>query len=169
VRIVTATNRNLLDQIAAKEFRQDLYYRLNVFPIQVAPLRDRAQDIPILAKLFLAEFSNRTPGTKTTFSADALSLLSKQPWVGNVRELRNLVERSHLLHSGKTIMTKDLQLPADRTLSAATETIQTLAELERDHILNIYQQTGNNKSKSAERLGINRLTLRRKLKEYGIE
>jgi len=170
VRIVAATNRNLPDRIQAGQFREDLYYRLNVFPLYVPPLREHPEDIPLLANLFLQEFMFHVEGKSRTFSPKALLLLQKCHWPGNVRELRNIVERVTLLHPGGEIKAADLALAGCCLASeAATDTAVPLSVVEKKHILAIYQQTGQNKTQTAELLGISRLTLRRKLKEYGME
>ncbi len=169
VRIVTATNRNLLDRIEAGLFREDLFYRLNVFPIQVPPLREHSEDIPVLVNLFLKEFLLHNLDKTCEFSPAALECLKKQRWPGNVRELKNVVERATLLHPGGTIFPDDLTLTGRCSeVTATTEEIMTLAEVEKKHILAVYRQSGQNKTSTAESLGINRLTLRRKLKEYGV-
>jgi len=169
VRIVTATNRNLLDRIKAGLFREDLFYRLNVFPIRVPPLREHPEDIPLLVELFLKEFSIHNPDKNSKFSSAAMECLTKHHWPGNVRELKNIIERTTLLHSGGTIYPEDLTLVGCCSdVTATTEEMLTLAEIEKTHILAVYQRTGNNKTATADILGINRLTLRRKLKEYGV-
>jgi len=168
VRIVTATNRNLLDRINAGLFREDLFYRLNVFPIQVPPLREHPEDIPLLVNLFLKEFLLHNLDKNCEFSAAALECLKKHHWPGNVRELKNVIERATLLHAGGTIFPEDLTLVGCCSEAIApTEEAMTLAEVEKKHILAVYQQSNHNKTSTADALGINRLTLRRKLKEYG--
>ena len=170
VRIVTATNRNLRDRIAAGLFREDLFYRLNVFPIRVPPLREHPEDIPLLAKLFLKEFLLHAPDKHCEFSEEALQCLQKNDWPGNVRELKNVIERTTLLHSGGTITHEDLAMVGCCFgTKAQIGELATLAEIEKRHILFVYKETGHNKTRTAEVLGINRLTLRRKLKEYGID
>ena len=169
VRIVTATNRNLLDRIKAGLFREDLFYRLNVFPIHVPPLREHPEDIPLLVDLFLKEFLLHNLDKNCDFSSTAMECLKKHHWPGNVRELKNVIERATLLHSGGIIYPQDLTLVGCCTeVATSTEDMQTLAEVEKKHILAIYQRTDNNKTCTADILGINRLTLRRKLKEYGV-
>lgn len=170
VRIVTATNRNLRDRIEAGLFREDLFYRLNVFPIRVPPLRKHPEDIPLLAKLFLKEFLLHAPGKSCEFSAEALHCLQKNDWPGNVRELKNVIERTTLLHPGGEISREDLAMVGCCVgESLVSGELATLADVEKHHILFVYKETGHNKTRTAEILGINRLTLRRKLKEYGID
>lgn len=170
VRIIAATNRDLPARIRSGEFREDLYYRLNVFPLVIPPLRERAEDILPLAEQFLKEFLTRAPGKSCSLSDEAKRKLLSYPWPGNARELRNAMERTVLLHPGGEITAMDLPLGAmaeGRFFEAGP--VSTLAEVERGHILRVYSQTGGNKSQTADLLGINRLTLRRKLKEFGIE
>ncbi len=170
VRIVTATNRNLRERIKVGLFREDLFYRLNVFPILVPPLREHPEDIPLLAKLFLKEFLLHTPDKQCEFSADALECLQRHEWPGNVRELKNVIERTTLLHPGGVITCKNLALVGCcAEAQATTGKMESLAEVEKRHILSVYQKTGHNKTRTADILGINRLTLRRKLKEFGVE
>jgi len=170
VRIVTATNRNLRERIQAGLFREDLFYRLNVFPILVPPLREHPEDIPLLAELFLKEFLLHTPDKQCEFSAEALQCLQRHEWPGNVRELKNVIERTTLLHPGGRITCDNLALVGCCSEpSAATGTMEPLSEVEKKHILFVYQNTDHNKTRTADILGINRLTLRRKLKEYGVE
>ncbi len=170
VRIVTATNRNLNDRIKAGLFREDLFYRLNVFPILVPPLREHPEDIPLLAKLFLKEFLLHTPDKQCEFSTDALQCLQRHEWPGNVRELKNVIERTTLLHPGGLITCDNLALVGCCIESSIDMgTLEPLADVEKRHILLVYQKTGHNKTRTANILGINRLTLRRKLKEYGVE
>ncbi|MFK5925661.1 MAG: sigma-54 dependent transcriptional regulator [Desulfuromusa sp.] len=169
VRIVTATNRNLYEQIQSGLFREDLYYRLNVFPIQVPSLRNHPEDIPLLANLFLKEFLLHSPEKNCEFSVAALTCLKKHPWPGNVRELKNVIERTTLLHSGGTITPEDLTLVGCCSEVRSTiDEMLPLFEVEKQHILTVYKKTDHNKTHTADILGINRLTLRRKLKEYGI-
>jgi len=133
-------------------------------------LREHPEDIPLLAKLFLKEFLLHAPDKHCEFSEEALRCLQKNDWPGNVRELKNVIERTTLLHSGGIITREDLAMVGccSGTKSAAGE-LATLAEIEKRHILFVYKETGHNKTRTAEALGINRLTLRRKLKEYGID
>ena len=170
VRIVTATNRDLFDRIKAGLFREDLFYRLNVFPIRVPPLRKHPEDIPLLACLFLEEFLLHSPDKICEFTPEALACLKKHHWPGNVRELKNVIERATLLHSGGKISPDDLALVGCCSeVKTAVEEMIPLSEVEKNHILAVYKRTENNKTHTADILGINRLTLRRKLKEYGID
>ncbi len=168
VRIVAATNRDLRERIETGLFREDLFYRLNVFPILVPPLREHPEDIPLLANLFLKEFLLHSPDKSCEFSTIAMECLRKHQWPGNVRELKNVIERATLLHSGGVISPDDLALIGCCSgAKAATEKMVPLSEVEKTHILAVYKKTDYNKTRTADILGINRLTLRRKLKEYG--
>lgn len=170
VRIIAATNRDLPARIRAGEFREDLYYRLNVFPLVIPPLRERPEDILPMAELFLREFLARAPGKSCRLTEEAKRKLLAYHWPGNVREVRNVMERTVLLHSGGEIAAADLPLGTERAGElTGSGLVATLAEVEREHILQVYRQTGGNKTQTADLLGINRLTLRRKLKEFGIE
>jgi len=170
VRIVAATNRDLQERIKTGEFREDLYYRLNVFPFVISPLRERTEDILPLTELFLREFLARAPGKSCRLTEEAKRKLLSYHWPGNARELRNVMERTVLLHQGGEITATDFILGAGRVVGFTDSgPITTLSEVEREHILRVYRQSGNNKTQTADLLGINRLTLRRKLKEFGIE
>ena len=169
VRIVTATNRNLMDRISAGLFREDLFYRLNVFPIHVPPLREHPEDIPLLVNLFLKDFLLHNLDKTCEFSSAALECLKKHHWPGNVRELKNVIERATLLHAGGIIHPDDLTLVGCCSeTTTKNDEMMTLAEVEKAHILAIYKRSGQNKTSTADILGINRLTLRRKLKEYDV-
>ncbi len=170
VRIVTATNRDLFERIKKGLFREDLFYRLNVFPIRVPPLREHPEDIPVLANLFLEEFLLHSLDKRCEFSSESLTCLKKHSWPGNVRELKNVIERTTLLHEGGKISPDDLALVGccgEGKLAA--EEMVSLSEVEKKHVLSVYKRTEHNKTHTADILGINRLTLRRKLKEYGVE
>ncbi len=172
VRVVAATNRNLPERIREGAFREDLYYRLNVFPLVLPPLRERPEDILPLAELFLQEFLARAPGKTCRLSEAARRRLQSYGWPGNVRELRNVMERAVLLSPGGAIAAEDLpceSVSGPAAGPAEQEGIASLAAMERHHILQIYRQCGKNKTLTADRLGINRLTLRRKLKDYGVD
>ncbi len=163
VRILAATSRNLMEEIRAGRFREDLYYRLCVVPIVLPPLRQRADDIPALAEHFLARHA--PPGRRPSFSPAALQLLLHHAWPGNVRELQNTVERAVVLARGDVIEPRDLtwlapaDAPADRPLPTRLE------EVEREHIERVLRECGGNRSAAARVLGIHRKTLWRKLKD----
>ena len=171
-RVVAATNRDLEPMIREGSFREDLFYRLNVIPIVLPPLRERREDIPLLAEHFLARFAQRQ-GRVLRLSAGATERLLRYAWPGNVRELENAMERLAILARDETIEPADLpaHVGAGLALGAAPGLAaeQTLAEAERAHIIQILERYGWNHSRAAEALGIGRTTLWRKLKDYGIE
>jgi DNA-binding NtrC family response regulator len=172
VRVIAATNRDLTAMIADGGFREDLFYRLNVIEIVLPPLRERREDIPALAEHFMARAVGKL-GRDVRLSAEAVERLLCYPWPGNVRELENAIERAAILARGDTVTPEDLppHVAAGLTLgpSPALPRQTTLAETERDHILQTLERFGRNHSAAAEALGIGRTTLWRKLKEYGIE
>ena len=171
-RVVAATNRDLEPMIRQGTFREDLFYRLNVIPVVLPPLRERRGDIPLLAEHFLARFGQRQ-GRVLRLSAGATERLLRYAWPGNVRELENAMERLAILARDETIESGDLppHIGAGLALGAAPGLAaeQTLAEAERAHIIQILERYGWNHSRAADALGIGRTTLWRKLKDYGIE
>ena len=176
VRIVAATNRNLLDEVAAGRFREDLYYRLNVVSIQVPSLQERPEDIPLLAEHFLRVFGERNRKDVKGFTPKAMDMLVKYPWPGNVRELENAVERAVVLLFGSYISERELPLAVTQAYereeaspAAGLPEGATLEEVEREDILRMLDSVGDNKSEAAKRLGISRKTLHTKLKRYGQE
>ncbi|MGA9671214.1 MAG: sigma-54 dependent transcriptional regulator [Terracidiphilus sp.] len=181
-RIVAATNRDLAAMVEKGTFRKDLFYRLNVVNLRLPSLRDRREDIPLLAAHFLDRIS-REHGTKFTLSDEALRTMMRHDWPGNVRELENSVERACALSSGPILHLGDLPtglqqqgLDARKSPSAADETetegsvpvLTTLADLERQAILGAIRRLNGDKLQAAKLLGIGKTTLYRKLKEYGI-
>jgi len=171
-RVVAATNRDLEPMIRQGSFREDLFYRLNVIPIALPPLRERREDIPLLAEHFLARFGQRQ-GRVLRLSAGAMERLLRYAWPGNVRELENAMERTAILTRSETIEPGDLppHVGAGLALGPAPGLAaeQTLAEAERAHIVQILERYGWNHMRAAEALGIGRTTLWRKLKEFEIE
>jgi len=171
VRIIAATNLNLADEVKAKHFREDLYYRLNVIEIRLPPLRDRRDDIPLLVETFLHKCakSNRKP--LQGISESSLALLIDYSWPGNVRELENIIERAVTLARGEKIMPEDLPATVQgsrgdrRVLDDAAERTLPLQEVEWEYIKKILEKTGGNKYQAAQALGIDRKTLYRKLAE----
>lgn len=166
VRIIAATNRDLIKSIEEGNFREDLYYRLNVFSIQLPSLRNRAEDIPLLAEHFLHYYAAKESKDKLNLSNDALKLLQQHSWKGNIRELRNVLERAIVLAEGNSI-TADY-LPYDIQKQQSTPGNLSLAGVERNHIQKVLQYTKGNKTKTAEVLGIGLTTLYRKMEEYNI-
>ncbi|AYL99378.1 sigma-54-dependent transcriptional regulator [Mucilaginibacter celer] len=173
VRIIAATNRNLEEEISAGRFRLDLYYRLNIFPILLPPLRERHNDILLLADYFLKKYADKQGKTITGFSDEVISIMRKYSWPGNVRELENMMERSVLLSMGTLINT--LVLPKDKgapIIDIEEDKVKTMEENERDHILatlakcdwKVYGEGG-----AAELLNINVSTLNSRMKKLGID
>jgi len=166
VRVIAATNRSLEQLVKDGRFREDLYYRLNVIPIALLPLRERREDILPLARQFLAEYDAAFHKAIHSFAPAAERLLVGYAWPGNVRELKNLIERLVLLGTSERIEAADLPTPFSVPAAAAPdgkdEDLQTLDALERSYILRVVERVGN-KSKAARILGISRQTLRRKV------
>jgi DNA-binding NtrC family response regulator len=169
IRIVAATNKDLKRLVTLGTFREDLYYRLNVIPIQLPALADRREDIPLLAMHFLRRVRSRVGRPVTGFSRDALRVLSNYDFPGNVRELENIVERAAALATGPQIDVSDL--PSDltdlssQTFRFPTERLSSLEEIEREYIGWVLERVGNNKSRAALVLGIDRVSLYRKLRK----
>ena len=177
VRILAATNRNLKDDVAEGKFREDLYYRLNVVTVNVPPLRDRQDDIPLLAQHFLEKYAEKNRKRVKGFSPLAMDMLIKYNWPGNVRELENAVERAVILLAGDNITERDLPLSitqyyAEESDGVIVQPVNTeirfLEEIEKEAILAALEASGGNKSETARKLGINRKTLHKKLKNFGV-
>ncbi len=176
VRVIAATNKDLMQEIESGRFREDLYYRLNVVTLNVPPLRERNEDIPLLAGHFLTTFAEKNHKRIRGFSPQAMDQLLRYAWPGNVRELMNTVERAVVLSRDEYIDEEDLPFHikdgladaiADSPLSAP-EAGHALEEVEKGTILKTLEFTGGNKSEAARRLGITRKTLHKKLKKYGV-
>ncbi|MGC8719208.1 MAG: sigma-54-dependent transcriptional regulator [Thermodesulforhabdaceae bacterium] len=172
VRIIAATNKNLKKEVELGYFRQDLYYRLNVITIQVPPLRERKDDIPLLCHYFVDKFSKAQKKNITEISDSVISILMEYEFPGNVRELENIMERAVTLATGKRIEVEHLPLDLQQRLFHITHPQKseflTLEEHEREYIRWVLAKTRGNKSKAAEILGIDRVSLWRKLKKYNI-
>ncbi|MBW1691505.1 MAG: sigma-54-dependent Fis family transcriptional regulator [Deltaproteobacteria bacterium] len=177
VRVIAATNKNLEEEISKGSFRKDLYYRLNVIPIRVPPLRERVDDIQELADEFFDEFSLDAKSQRKKLGPDALDMLKKYTWPGNVRELKNLVERLAIMHSGMVIRAEDIPAPfnASKYREGEGETLFSLESLkegrevfERQFISRKLEQFGGNISKTAEAIGVERSNLHKKIKYYGL-
>jgi two-component system response regulator HydG len=171
VRLMAATNRDLKADIEAGRFREDLYYRINVVTLNVPPLRERRDDIPILAQHFLARFSEENRRRIKGFTPRAMDHLLRYHWPGNVRELMNAVERGVILCRGEYISEMDFPLSMQEDLGAGDEAKPlpvdvSLDEVEKAAILRMLESTGGNKSEASRRLGITRRTLHKKLKKY---
>jgi DNA-binding NtrC family response regulator len=167
VRIVAATNRDLAAAVNDGGFRQDLYYRINTINIALPPLRDRVIDIPMLAEHFLRKYGGATPPRLTQ---EAMEVLQKYRWPGNIRELRNVIERAVLLANGGVIHAHDLPLAASEPAANGTNGTQlSLADLERRHIERILGEANWHQGRAAGLLGISSKTLYRKIREYGLQ
>jgi two-component system nitrogen regulation response regulator NtrX len=172
-RVVAATNKNLEKEIERGNFREDLFYRLNVIPFTVPPLRDRAEDIPLLSSYFLREFARSYGRKPKELSEDAIAALMDYHWPGNVRELRNLMERLVILYPQNKIEARHLPLESVRKnqirQASGDGTLQQVKEAaERDYILRKLEETGGNVTRAAEILGLERSNLYRKMKSLGI-
>ncbi len=167
VRVIAATNRDLAQMVAARTFREDLFYRLSVFPIHLPPLRERPSDILSLAEHVLRQVTRRLGKRITGFSKEAVSLLREYWWPGNIRELQNVVERAVILCQEERILPAHLNLASASPASAAAGP-KTLKELEREAILSTLTTCQGNRREAAEQLGIGLRTLYARLKEYGI-
>ncbi len=165
VRVVSATNKDLRRAIEEGEFREDLYYRLNVVTIELPPLRDRKEDIPILAEYFLDKFVLENQKEVAGFSPEATEFLLSYDWPGNVRELENSIERAVILARDSLITAGDL--PHENMLAARSASIEKdLREVEKGHILNVLREADGNYSKAARILGISRMTLYKKVRQW---
>ncbi len=185
-RVVAATNRDLASMISKGEFREDLFYRLNVLPIELPALRERREDIPKLAGHFLERYTKRFGRPVIEISKRALQLLQGYDWPGNIRELENVIERGVMLAKGTELRPEHLMLPGRGALDgaatphspvgrveepAADESgdLLSLAEVERRHVLSVLKACAGNQKRASSILQISKSTLWRKLKEYGVE
>jgi len=174
VRVIAATNRNLEAEMAQGKFREDLFYRLNIFPVQVPPLRDRKEDLPVLAEFFLKKYRKKHKRPVKGFAPRTLDLFMRYDWKGNVRELENTVERSVILCQEDLIQPQHLPAPLQALAKEEelnlpdTEGGLTIKDMEKQLILSTLTQYDGNRTKTAEALGISRRSLQMKLKEYGI-
>lgn len=176
VRIIAATNKNLLEEIHKGNFREDLYHRLNVIPIHVPPLRERVEDIPILVEHFCKEITTKHKKPSVRFTDDAIKILQAQPWTGNVRELRNIVERIIIIIDKREITAKDIdflfagnQASLDNLIETSNSFQEFKEKAERAFILKQLKANDWNISKTAEILDIQRSHLYTKMRKYGIE
>ncbi|OGW24982.1 MAG: hypothetical protein A2X59_12175 [Nitrospirae bacterium GWC2_42_7] len=174
VRVIAATNEYLKDAVDRGAFRKDLYYRLNVIPIEIPPLRERKEDIPLLIRHFIRKFSSKMERNISGINKDAEELLKRYKWEGNVRELENVIERAITLTDDDLIGIDDLpeeikieNEPLPESAEAYPKNL-TLFDLERLHISDVLKSVGGNKSKAARILGIDYSTLRRKLNSMDI-
>lgn len=189
VRVIAATNRDLPEEVAAGQFREDLYYRLNVIGIEVPPLRNRREDIPLLVTFFLDKFAHANRKFIKGITPQSMDALLRYNWPGNVRELENAIERAVILCTGEYISERELPLVITSSVQEAAVFLPkqeegkqqkeffdnsqtrslTLEQIERIAIINMLRETSDNKSEAARKLGITRATLHNKLKRYGIE
>ena len=164
-RIIAATNRNLQDMVRRGDFREDLYYRLNVIHVHLPPLRDRPEDVPLLAEHFLKRFCLATNKRIHGFTPTALDLLKRHPWPGNIRELENAVERSVVMAKSGYVQPADLPpLSGENTLGPTA----SLDEVEKQHVLKTLAAVDWNIKRAAEIMGIERATLYNKIRRYGL-
>jgi transcriptional regulator with GAF, ATPase, and Fis domain len=166
VRIIAATNRDIEHEAGEGKFRKDLFYRLNVFPIVIPPLRERPEDIPLLVEAFVGEFQKRMGKEIETISKKSLESLRSYSWPGNVRELRNVIEHAMILSKSKTLV-----VAVPKLGSSEAGAIRNLEEMERRHIVSVLERTGwrvAGKGGAAEILGVKRSTLHSKMEKLGI-
>jgi DNA-binding NtrC family response regulator len=173
LRLIAATNHDLQEEVTRGAFRGDLYYRLRVMSIHIPELQERKEDIPLLANHFLKKYNISLKKEVKTISNDTLSVLLDYDWPGNVRELEHAIERGVLLCDSDQILPQhlplEIQFPEESHIKRAAEEGRSLEEVERKHITLILKKTNGHKEKTAEILGIDRRTLYRKIKKYGIE
>jgi transcriptional regulator with PAS, ATPase and Fis domain len=176
VRILSATNQHLEELVRAGRFRQDLYYRLNVFPIRVPPLRERREDIPLMVAHFIEKCNQRMHRRISGLSPRAMALLMGYNWTGNVRELENMIQRMSVVARGETLDLEDLpgeirgpQVEPGSGSGGLKDLARESAELaERNAILDALARSGGNVTRAAKALGISRATLQKRMKAYGL-
>jgi transcriptional regulator with PAS, ATPase and Fis domain len=168
VRVIAATNRDLRDAVSRGAFREDLYYRLQVFDIRLPPLRERTRDIPILVEVFLRDIARSIGRPPARLTEDAIDVLLKYSWPGNVRELRNVLERAAILCEDGPITPRDLSLHSEPIAPSSGQTAD-LRTAERLAIEKALRETDGNKAKTARRLGLTRTQLYVRLRKYAIE
>jgi formate hydrogenlyase transcriptional activator len=167
VRIIAATNRDLRQDVADKKFREDLYYRLHVFPIQMPPLRDRKSDIPMLVRHFVNKYTARMGKEVAAVPDETMKILQRWAWPGNVRELENLIERMIIMSDGGVLAAPPAELGASGDTAP-----DDLSEMEREHIMRVLRETNgvlSGTDGAAARLALKRTTLQSMLKRFGIE
>ena len=174
VRVIATSNRKIYEEIDNGNFREDLFYRLNVFPINIPPLRERKEDIPLLVNFFISDILNKYKDADKPLDQSAMNKLINYSWPGNIRELRNIVERAYLLSKNDNeILSKHFILENTTSLNKSKNISSqdpiTIAEMEKELIYNALERLGDNRNKAAEELGITVRTLRNKLHQYGEE
>ncbi len=167
-RVVSATNRDLKEMVKEGKFREDLFYRLNVYNIHIPPLRERKEDIPLLVEHFLNQLRRRMGKNVEGATTQAMNKLMKYEWPGNVRELENAIERAFVMANGRLITTDDLVFLDEEGVEIKTPKGLSLSELEKQHIENVLKECNYNISQAAKILDIDRTTLYNKMKKYGI-
>jgi formate hydrogenlyase transcriptional activator len=171
VRLIAATNADLVHMVEERRFRADLYYRLNVFPVRIPPLRDRAGDIPLLVRYFTQKYARLMKKNIATIPAAAMEALTRYPWPGNIRELENFIERAVILSSGPELRIAIAELRPPANVAAAASSATTLEAAEREHILRALAETKwliGGPTGAAARLGMKRTTLQSRMKNLGI-
>jgi transcriptional regulator with GAF, ATPase, and Fis domain len=171
VRIIASTNRKLINEVKEGRFREDLYYRLNVFPITVPPLRERKEDIPMIVNFFLKKFGKKIGKQIRRVPYEVIKALQEYHWPGNVRELENITERSMIISPNSTLHLAD-KLETSKTTGHRTSQTKSLSNNERDHILRVLEQTRwkiDGKNGAAEVLDLNPSTLRTRMRKLGIK
>jgi len=166
-RIICATNRDLEKAVREGSFREDLYYRLNVFSITLPPLRERKSDIALIARFFIKKYAQAMNKNVSDLSPETMEVLARYDWPGNVRELRNVIERAIVLVRGSVIEAGDLSFPFPATAKTTEE--DSLEEVEKSHIKKILDRTGGNIAQAANILKISRLTLYNKIGKYRLK
>jgi formate hydrogenlyase transcriptional activator len=170
-RLIAATNRDLRTMVEEQTFRSDLFYRLNVFPIHVPPLRERTEDIPFLVRHFAQHFARTMKKQIDTISSETMNALVRYPWPGNIRELQNVIERAVILSKSSSLHVPLADLKPRRAELGYTDTFATLEDVERRHILAVLEQTNwvfGGPNGAAVRLGLKRPTLQFRMQKLGI-
>jgi len=168
-RTITATNRDLQAAVKDGTFREDLYWRLNVVHIHIPPLRERSEDVPVLAEQFLARFAQSMSRRPMRLSADALAALACYSWPGNVRELQNAIERAVVVGHGDTVSAADLPLRVTQAPAGGGPGPGSLAEVERIHVQSVLESSAWNITKAARVLDVDRVTLYNKIRKYALK
>ncbi len=170
VKVLATTNRDLEKMIQSGEFREDLYYRLNVVPLELPPLRDRREDIPLLTDFFIRKYNRIDNRNVKGLTEGAVSLLMNRSWKGNVRELENVIQRAVLMCEGETVTCEDFTMPGSQPFVGNAAPVFTpglsLKEMEKNIIFSTLDHTNDNRTHAAQILGISVRTLRNKLNEY---
>ena len=171
MRLIAATHRDLRAMIRDEEFREDLFYRFNVFPIEIPPLRERREDIPLLVNYFVSKVSGRMGKHITSIPKQAMEILTSCPWKGNIRELANFIERAVILSRGTELEVPISELPTSTGISVAMGTASTFRQAESSVIIDALRAASGRiagKGGAAERLGLKRTTLQNKIRRLGI-